>query len=89
MSRADSTLWQESMEEEMQSHLDCGTFELVPYDDEYQLIPLQWVYKIKQDKHGIPERAKSRLVARGDRCEQGVHYTETHAPVRDGVKRTH
>ena len=27
------------------------------------------------------QRAKSRLVARGDRCEKGVHYTETHAPV--------
>ena len=65
----------------MQSHLECGTFELVPYDDQYTLIPLQWVYKIKQDKHGVPERAKSRLVARGDRCEQGVHYTDTHAPV--------
>ena len=31
MSGKDSPIWSASMQDEMQSHLDCGTFELVPY----------------------------------------------------------
>ena len=78
----DADIWRKSMEEEMQSHYDCGTFTLVDKSAcKVKPIPLQWVFKIKPDEFGNPDRAKSRLVARGDRCAAGVHYTETFAPV--------
>jgi len=78
----DAETWRQSMQEEMESHFECGTFELVKKTMcDVRTIPLQWVYKIKQDEFGKPNRAKSRLVARGDRCAEGVHYSETFAPV--------
>ena len=78
----DADIWKASMEEEMKSHYDCGTFKLVSRSEcKVKPIPLQWVYKVKPDEFGNPDRAKSRLVARGDRCAEGVHYTETFAPV--------
>ena len=81
MRNTDSTTWRTSMDAEMKSQLDCGTFEIVPKAPGRKYIPLQWIYKVKQNEHGEPCRAKSRLVARGDRCQEGVHYTETFAPV--------
>ena len=45
------------------------------------IIPLQWVYKLKRDIQGAVSRWKSRLVVRGDKCEKGVEYTKTFAPV--------
>ena len=75
MRNTDSTTWRTSMDAEMKSQLDCGTFEIVPKAPGRKYIPLQWIYKVKQNEHGEPCRAKSRLVARGDRCQEGVHYS--------------
>ena len=81
ISGPDSHIWKSSMQEELDSHQKCGTYVPVTLPKGVKVVPLQWVYKIKQNEKGDPIRAKSRLVARGDMCVAGVHFEAIHAPV--------
>ena len=81
ISGVDSQIWKSSMQEELDSHQKCGTYVPVTLPKGVKVVPLQWVYKIKQNEKGEPIRAKSRLVARGDMCVAGVHFEAIHAPV--------
>ena len=81
VSGTDAHIWRESMQEELDSHRKCGTYVPVTLPKGVKVVPLQWVYKIKQNEKGEPIRAKSRLVARGDMCVAGVHFEAIHAPV--------
>jgi hypothetical protein len=74
-------LWQVSMREEMESLESNDTWELVPLPPGCKAIGTKWVYKIKIDVNGTPNRMKSRCVALGYRQKQGVDFTETFAPV--------
>jgi hypothetical protein len=83
MSGADAATWVASEQEEMDSHIENGTFVPIPrrlLPAGTRCLPLFWIYKVKQDENGLPVRAKSRLVAGGHRAVAGVHYQETHAP---------
>ena len=45
------------------------------------VIGTKWVFKNKQDEHGIVIRNKARLVAQGYSQVEGVDYGETYAPI--------
>jgi hypothetical protein len=81
ISGEESELWQKSMDEEMRSLLENGTWELVERPEGVKPIPMKWVYKVKQDAQGNVERYKSRLVAKGFLQKQGVDFEEVYAPV--------
>ena len=74
-------LWRLSMDEEMRSLMENGTWELVEKPEGVRAIPMKWVYKIKRDANGNVERFKSRLVAKGFLQRQGVDFEEVYAPV--------
>ena len=76
-----SEIWRRSMDDEMRSLLENGTWELVPKPEGLKPVPMKWVYKIKRDAAGNVERFKSRLVAKGFLQRQGVDFEEVYAPV--------
>nr|GEU30793.1 hypothetical protein [Tanacetum cinerariifolium] len=51
----------------------------LPY--EKKAIRTKWMYRNKKDKRGIVVRNKARLVAQGQRQEEGIDYEEVFAPV--------
>ena len=61
----ESELWQKSMDEEMRSLLENGTWELVEKPEGVKPIPMKWVYKVKRDAQGNVERYKSRWWQKG------------------------
>lgn len=52
----------------------CGTWSLVPYHPNMNLLPNKWVFKIKRRADGSIEKHKARLVANG-------FHNETFSPV--------
>jgi len=81
VSGEESELWQKSMDEEMRSLLENGTWELVERPEGVKPILMKWVYKVKRDAQGNDEQYKSRSVAKGFLQKQGVDFEEVYAPV--------
>ena len=72
--------WHESMQDEYNSLIGLGTWELVPRKAGDKVIGSMWAYKIKENPDGSVSRFKSRLVARGDQQHKDS-YAEIFAPV--------
>src|SRR3954465_4797288 len=48
--------------------------------DDHTVIGTKWIFKNKQDAHGIVVRNKPRLVAQGFSQVEGIDYSETFSP---------
>jgi Reverse transcriptase (RNA-dependent DNA polymerase) len=79
--RPDFALWQQSMDEEMNSLLSMGVYEIVPTPPHARALDCRWVFKIKRDVLGNIEKYKSRVVVKGYQQAPGVDYEEIFAPV--------
>ena len=77
----ESELWRKSMDEEMRSLLENGTWELVEKPEGVKPVTMKWVYKIKRDAQGNVEWYKSWLVAKGYLQRQGIDFEEGYTPV--------
>jgi hypothetical protein len=53
---------------------------LVPRPNQ-NVVGTKWVFRNKQDEHGVVIRNKSRLVAKGCSQVEGLDFDETYAPV--------
>lgn len=73
--------WRRAIQDEEQGLEAEGTYEIVDEPPDATVIDSMLVLKIKLDEFNVPEKFKARLVARGDRQEEGVNFSETFAPV--------
>nr|GEX59920.1 retrovirus-related Pol polyprotein from transposon TNT 1-94 [Tanacetum cinerariifolium] len=73
--------WFQAMQDEIHEFDRLQVWELVPRPDYVIIIPLKWIYKIKFDEYGDVLKNKARLVARGYRQEECIHFKESFAPV--------
>lgn len=80
MSSDDSASWLVAMNEEQQSLIQHGTFSLVPRPIGASVIKGRWVFKLKRNSDGDPERYKARFVAKGFAQQLHVHYEAVWAP---------
>ena len=73
--------WQKSMEEEIQALEANKTWIVVPISQAkgHKIVTHTWVYKEKTNKHGVVDRLKSRLCARGF-TQEGVTFSMKFAP---------
>jgi Reverse transcriptase (RNA-dependent DNA polymerase). len=81
LGRNDSEHWKVAMREELESLHDNDVWDLVDKPKNRHVIDTRWVFKIKRDEDGNPERYKARLVARGFTQQYGLDYDETFCPV--------
>jgi hypothetical protein len=80
MACKDHKLWKASMDKEYQQVKDLGTFELVNKPQGANILPMKWVFKLKE-QDGEPVVYKSRLVPLGCHQIEGKDYVDTYAPV--------
>ena len=74
--------WLNAMHEELNNFERNKVWRLVPRPTgNHNVIGTKWIFKNKQDAHGIIIRNKARLVAQGYSQVEGIDYGETFAPV--------
>lgn len=57
--------WKRAMQEEFDSLVKNGTWELVNLPESQRIVDNRWVYRIKRNQNDTIDRYKARLVARG------------------------
>ena len=74
--------WLEAMHEELNNLKHNKVWNLVEKPKDCRnIIGTKWIFKNKQDEHGIVVRNKARLVAQGYSQVDGIDFGETYAPV--------
>ena len=66
---------------EMESQMQCGTWELVDRPKGRKIVGSKWVFDLPLNADNTIRKWKARLVARGFSQTQGVDYNETWASV--------
>ena len=80
MSRTDTPKWQMATDQEVQSLIDNGTWEIVELPQNKRAIGSRWVFRIKRKANGELDRYKARVVAKGYSQRPGIDYDEVFAP---------
>jgi hypothetical protein len=72
--------WVVAMQEELNNFTRNDVWHLVPCPNQ-NVVGTKWVFRNKQDEHGVVTRNKARLVAKGYSQVEGLDFDETYAPI--------
>jgi hypothetical protein len=72
--------WVLAMQEELNNFKRNEVWSLVPRPNQ-NVVGTKWVFRNKQDEHGVVTRNKARLVAKGYAQVAGLDFEETFAPI--------
>jgi hypothetical protein len=72
--------WVLTMQEELNNFTRNEVWHLVPRPNQ-NVVGTKWVFRNKQDEHGVVTRNKARLVAKGYSQVEGLDFGETYAPI--------
>jgi hypothetical protein len=72
--------WVLAMQEELNNFTRNEVWHLVPRPNQ-NVVGTKWVFRNKQDEHGVVTRNKARLVAKGYSQVEDLDFGETYAPV--------
>jgi hypothetical protein len=72
--------WVVAMQEELNNFTRNEVWQLIPRPNQ-NIVGTKWVFRNKQDEHGVVTRNKARLVAKGYSHVEGLDFDETYAPV--------
>jgi hypothetical protein len=72
--------WVLAMQEELNNFTRNEVWHLVPRPNQ-NVVGTKWVFRNKQDEHGVVTRNKARLVAKGYSQVEGLDFGETYARV--------
>jgi hypothetical protein len=72
--------WVVAMQEELNNFTRNEVWHLVPRPNQ-NVVGTKWVFRYKQDEHGVVTRNKAQLVAKGYSQVEGLDFDETYAPV--------
>jgi hypothetical protein len=72
--------WVLAMQEELNNFTRNEVWHLVPRPNQ-NVVGTKWVFRNKQDEHGVVIRNKARLVAKGYSQVEGLDIGETYAPI--------
>lgn len=81
----ESAQWITAMKDELISHRENKTWDVVKLPPGKKIIGCRWIYKRKLDEHGRLSSYKARLVAQGHKQRFGLDYDEIFAPVAKQV----
>ena len=68
------------MNEEYQSIMKNGVWEIIPRPEDKFVVTSKWLYKIKHAVDGSIDKYKARFVARGFSQHEGIDYEQIFAP---------
>jgi hypothetical protein len=68
--------WVLAMQEELNNFTRNEVWHLVPHPNQ-NVVATKWVFRNKQDEHGVVTRNKARLVAKGYSQVEGLDFGET------------
>jgi hypothetical protein len=72
--------WVLAMQEDLNNFTRNEVWHLVPRPNQ-NVVGTKWLFRNKQDEHGVVTRNKARLVAKAYSQVEGLDFDETYAPV--------